>query len=370
MSNGVKYGLLVASPRGKSKNVGDYIQSIAQRQFLPRVDTFIQRDEISQYTNEQKDSVALIMNAWYMWHSENWPPSILINPLPISMHLSPVGYEGLLSKQSISWFKTHEPIGCRDLDTMSILQSRGVAAYFSGCLTLTLNFSYSTVDVYNRKGVCFVDPYIPPINGKYAKLKTLCYIIVAPYSILTLYSRNLRLFSCSWNSAQPFRKRRHLKALFRICQFYKIYSQKFTAQTIRNAEYIPHMVDVNKCPTDEALFDLADQLLKKYARKKYVVTSRIHAGLPCLSMGTPVVFVEHPDVEGKLSNGKRTKGLSDFFYKMTITQSNKLSCEDIFNRVCKLDETFVFENKHVWKKYADQLATRCLNFIHSLESEE
>ena len=50
--------------------------------------------------------------------------------------------------------KENEPIGCRDESTVQTLQGLGIEAYFSGCLTLTLQpFS----DVEKQNYVCLVD---------------------------------------------------------------------------------------------------------------------------------------------------------------------------------------------------------------------
>ena len=37
----------------------------------------------------------------------------------------------------------------------------------------------------------------------------------------------------------------------------------------------------------------AEELLSRYAKAQLVITSRLHCALPCLAMGTPVIFI-HP----------------------------------------------------------------------------
>ncbi|MBN8875078.1 MAG: hypothetical protein J0H67_19750, partial [Rhodospirillales bacterium] len=68
-------------------NLGDEIQSIAARQFLPRVDYYLDREHLSTFFPPKGESVALIMNAWYSHHPENWPPSEIVVPLLIAMHI-------------------------------------------------------------------------------------------------------------------------------------------------------------------------------------------------------------------------------------------------------------------------------------------
>jgi hypothetical protein len=66
-------------------NIGDYIQSIAAEQFLPKVDTHIDRDELSYYDGEP---VKMIMNGWWHFNKGNELPSSKITPLWTSCHIS------------------------------------------------------------------------------------------------------------------------------------------------------------------------------------------------------------------------------------------------------------------------------------------
>lgn len=69
----MKYALLTYS----IENVGDDIQSIAARRFLPRVDYYIDRDQIGEWKNNDKnETVKLIANGWYMRDPFKWPPLI------------------------------------------------------------------------------------------------------------------------------------------------------------------------------------------------------------------------------------------------------------------------------------------------------
>jgi len=68
----VKYGLLTY----RMENIGDEIQSIAARQFLPRVDVYVERDSLNKVVSDEK--IKLIMNGWFTHKPENWPPPPLI----------------------------------------------------------------------------------------------------------------------------------------------------------------------------------------------------------------------------------------------------------------------------------------------------
>lgn len=367
MTDRVRFGLLIVSPEGRNKNIGDYIQTIAQRQFLPYVDDYVQREKVSSYNNDFEQPTALIMNAWYMWHPENWPPSESIIPLPISIHLSPIGSHKMLTTEGVEWFKKHEPIGCRDTETMNLLEKHDIKCYFSACLTLTLYKSFNLINNDNRKGVCFVNPYIPKMGGVKHYINGFVYVLKSPVIIHHLWRKNRNFFVCGWNTSLPYRKHLWLKSLLRAALFYEIYSKKFDDKVLVDAEYINHTVDTNKYPNDNSLLDYAEFLLKKYAIQKYVVTSRIHAGLPCLSLGTPTVFVSHPDIIGESFNGNRLGGLIDFFHCMRLDVNNQFVCDEIFNHQKKLDENFSFDNKVTWKKYASKMIDVCEKFVRQFE---
>lgn len=83
----VKYALYKYS----TENIGNDIQSIAVRRFLPRVDYLIDRDRIGDWHNPNPDEkVRLIANGWYMKSPFCWPPTDpTIHPLVISMYVEP-----------------------------------------------------------------------------------------------------------------------------------------------------------------------------------------------------------------------------------------------------------------------------------------
>lgn len=159
----MKKGLMTQFPfaRGRSfvcKNIGDYIQAVATRQFIDHVDEYIEQEEADKYYPDDKEKIRLVMNGWFQWRSENWPPSDYLLPLLISMHISPLKADDLLTPEGIAFLKKYSPVGCRDYHTKNLLEAHGVPAYFSGCMTLTLGKNYR-VPEDERKGVYVVDPY-------------------------------------------------------------------------------------------------------------------------------------------------------------------------------------------------------------------
>ncbi|MDL2266025.1 polysaccharide pyruvyl transferase family protein, partial [Parabacteroides sp. OttesenSCG-928-G21] len=165
-----KNGLLVMSTKS-GINIGDYIQAVAAKQFFDSIDLFLERERLNQY---EEDPVRLIMNGWFMHEPQNWPPSPAIQPIFVSFHINSIAYDRLLAKQSIDYLKQHEPIGCRDINTMELLQAKGVDAYFSACLTLTLDYKYKSEK--KSKKCYFVDPYMPASRVNISWLVKNCWI--------------------------------------------------------------------------------------------------------------------------------------------------------------------------------------------------
>jgi hypothetical protein len=170
----INFGILVYQnqyTKYSSRNIGDYIQSLAAiniyKKFINKLTNnkyesfpdfvnlvlnnsipnfnfiFIKRDnmhDISQYNGHT--DIITIMNGWWMWpynkdNDISFTIPSNITPIFVSFHI----YNNkLLLDNNIKQFKKFEPIGCRDLKTLEKLQNKGVEAYFSGCLTLTIDF--------------------------------------------------------------------------------------------------------------------------------------------------------------------------------------------------------------------------------------
>ena len=96
----------------KNTNIGDYIQSLAAKQFWDSTNIqYYHRDKLNQYSGA---SAKVIMNGWFTHQPQNWPASANISALFVAFHLNTSAYEKLLSDKSIEYLKKHEPIGCRD----------------------------------------------------------------------------------------------------------------------------------------------------------------------------------------------------------------------------------------------------------------
>lgn len=123
-------------------NLGDHIQVIAADALLERLGQEpafrVDRDRGLDADPEgmaDAGSIGLILNGWFKRGSAGWPPSECYRPIPIGLHLRPRKSPALLSPESIEFFNGAGPVGCRDAFTLDLLQSYGVDAFESNCLT-------------------------------------------------------------------------------------------------------------------------------------------------------------------------------------------------------------------------------------------
>lgn len=321
----IKYGLMGCSR--KQTNVGDYVQAIAAKQYLPTVDVYRDREELNTYKGEE---IKMIMNGWYMHNADNWPPSKSIDPLFVSMHINSSVYDGMTRPESINYFKQHQPIGCRDKATANLLQKHGVDAYFSGCLTLTLGKTYIRKEENVTDEILFIDPLFHYF--------TLGEMFKTPQKLLSRLKRR-RFFE------------------FKLRE--KIFKTQFSKNFLKKAKFVTQIIPET---TVENNFQIADEYLQRLCNAKFVVTSRIHCALPCLAMGTPVIFL-NGGFEGFGDRfNSRFEGLIDFFNRIDISKEGKITRN--FNLHEKIDFKNFPKNKETHKEYAANLIRSCEGFIN------
>lgn len=266
MSDKVKYGLLGT----RSLNIGDDIQMIAARQFLPRVDYYFDRENIDSTRVRSGDTVKMIMNAWYLGWPYNWPyKNKAIDPLFISMYLEqnrPEAIEKFLSKKSRGLFTEHGPVGTRDKTTNDFFRENGIDSYFSGCLTLTLQKSPK---IKKRDFILAIS--LPDEVDEYLRQHSKYPVIVID-NLLAMrdYSPEKRL---------------------------------------RIAEYYLYLYQSARC----------------------VVTTRLHATLPCLALETPVLSLDL-ESDNEFRNDKaRFGGLRELSHHATVSDFLASKSEYDFN---------------------------------------
>lgn len=254
-------------------NIGDDIQALAAKRFLPKDSVPIDRDFSHEFKHPRP--IHAIVNGWFMHTKEkwgdravgkndfkapdkSWPPSSIIDPLLISIHFTNSFAPMALTEEGIEYLSQNGPVGARDLYTLGELEKRGVPSYFSGCLTLTLDEKYKSK---KRNNVIYcVD--IDRECIEYVRANTKSKVVVISHGV--------------------------------------------PGQHIRN---------------NEKRLAYAESLLKKYGKAKCVITTRLHAALPCLALETPVLFLG--------SGGNRFGGLKSLL--RTCTKKEMLSGDFDFN---------------------------------------
>ncbi|MCR5077903.1 MAG: polysaccharide pyruvyl transferase family protein [Prevotella sp.] len=349
----MQYKLLSVSKTSKLKgvvNIGDYIQALASSQYLPQIDGFVDRDEeLKDYHDEP---TAVIMNGWYMHNPKNWPPSEDIIPLFVAFHLNVLAKKEMTSPESIAYLKRHEPVGCRDMATMELLKSHGIEAYFSACMTLTLGKKFHDG---NKNGNTYIVD--PPFSVDFTcvnLVRSLCHGICYWADIRKIWKYKL-LFPHSKN---------FIKRFIKLSLYHKEYSRVFGRDVISNSIYISQENSQYGAglPDDAERLKEAERLVLSYAKAKMVITSRIHCALPCLGLGTPVIYIEkQQDIEASKC---RLNGLKDLFNIVKL-DGNQLKPD--FETSLPVNPGNCPPNKDDYKKYAEALDKRCSEFISATQ---
>lgn len=231
----MKYGLVYSKD---TSNIGDDILTYAGKQFLPKVDYLIDRENMDIFLPIEKEEVSVIINGWFLHNFDHFPPSPYITPLYVGIHFTEDeimgGYEYLKGYTS-ECLKRNQPIGCRDKRTANILSSQGIESCYSGCLTLTLK-PFDNVKASNK--VIFVD--VEQEIMDYVKQ-------VLPKE--TLYD-------------------------------YKTHKLSQGERGIPDWSYRERRLE---------------SYLKEYQAADLVITTRLHCALPCVALGTPVVLLGRYD---------------------------------------------------------------------------
>lgn len=266
----------------KTLNIGDYIQSLAAYQYLPKncMPILIDRDTIQYYHGPK---VKLIMNGWFLIKEGNKFASEQIEPYYISLHIN----NNIADKRIIEYLKKYEPIGCRDTGTYKLLKKKGINAYFSSCLTTTLDINYYKTKNLRTEEIIFT-------NFKYGY-----------YSKADLFIKNLKGYNFS------------------------------------NITYLSHGFSTKINHLER--FRIADNILKKYAKAKLVITTKIHAALPCLALKTPVILVN------KKYDSRRFGGLYNLLNTIGINSKGN------FEIKVKLNKKGLVINPNQYLKYSIKL---------------
>lgn len=314
--------LLIDNPIGEDKgfNVGDDIQVVAAKRFYNDF-KYINKYKLAYYNGEP---AKIIMNGWFCHADMDWPPSDDLKPKYISFHINSAAEQRMLNENGVNYLKAHEPIGCRDITTLAMLKKHNVQAYYSACITLTLQRSRFTQNL-KRKGVIIND--ISYKKTRYLNKNIIKFFLKGDFKKLRTYKKNTKLI------------------------------KNFVLNSFNESDisYTKHSLPLNSEDRD-IRYKTGENLLTKYAEAELVITSRIHCALPCLALGTPVIFID--DSLNHSSERSRLDGLIDFFHIVKI-EGNHLV---IPKEITQLDSLKSLRNKETYKEFRDLIISKLKDF--------
>ena len=109
------------------------------------------------------DGTWMIAFGWHMHPlfdlRYDFPYHPSIRPLFVSFHVNRLD---MLTDEAMAYLRRHGPVGCRDWNTVFLLLSAGIDAFFSGCLTTTVDALFPARDLVYRGGGATALIDVPP----------------------------------------------------------------------------------------------------------------------------------------------------------------------------------------------------------------
>lgn len=224
-------------------NIGDIIQSLVVQSIIHEhgfSPALIDRER----SNDREPVEHAIVNGWFAHDVDNTFPLGVASPLVIGFHLDKWSYEGFVHNQLEKWRSLQWPIGCRDPFTLQFLSSLGLDCYLSGCPTI-LSHKILSSPLFKEFLATSVNH---PIEDEVISNSVLC----IDYNPSTFYNR---LYRKSYEIV-------NISAL--LPPIIQSYSRKVEF-TLQYLSFISNWHGL-------------------------IVTTRLHAILPALSLGKSVIF--------------------------------------------------------------------------------
>lgn len=233
-----------------SLNIGDPIQTYAMKQIYKEMNVDeSELIEISRYQTKNYDGeyALLPFNSFnaiydrYGYPYSTFPLSPKVIPLFISFYL----HSREIEEKILDDFRKFQPIGCRDEETLNNIRNKGIQAYLSGCVTALLPRREKE-----------------PMKGK-------TFFVDVPDSIMQYIPEEIK----------------------------------------KDAEFTTHLIRFTRSSDEEIMTDeeyrrfynhAVSQLNKYRDMASLVITSRLHAAIPCMAMGIPVILISE-NFDGRFS---------------------------------------------------------------------
>lgn len=293
----MEYGLITYI---ETDNLGDDIQSYATAKYLPHIDYYIDRESLHTFHSKNQRQIAVILAGWFLYEHLHWPPSPFIRPLIISTHFD--------TYYSRAWGQP--------LENNLVLEAYGASWL-------------------NRYG---------PVGAR----DNYTLELLRKFYIKSYFS------GCITLTLKPFENvEKHDKIVaVDISKELQGYIAKQTGET---PIFRTHKLALSQYGLEQR-FMLVEEYLKLYQGAKLVVTSRLHAALPAIALGTPVLFVKD----------KR-------FFNRTQTYLPRMNAafeQEIMEGVFSYDFNAPLMNPVSCHDIQSAVSERCTAFISSMERQE
>jgi hypothetical protein len=235
------YGVLRRSDDDNGADFSSEIHGLAALQFLPFVDTFVEKDtwRLSGPCLDQNDTtvrlrryssrVTFLMDQFRLTDKTDWPPADVLNPLIISMDTHSLRSTRTPAGRGLAYLKSHGAVGSLNSSDVVSLAKREIVAYLSAGSSVLMNR--------------YVD------GGRSMSNKT--YMVgVEPGIVKSLMPAHL------------------------LTEAVQIQTRVTAAGSNRAHRFVE-----------------ANSLLEKLSAANVVITSDLNWALPCVGMGVPVVFL-------------------------------------------------------------------------------
>jgi hypothetical protein len=301
----MKYGLYYFK---NTKVLGDDFWAYAQSLFYPRIDYLIDNTTIYNFKSKDNEKVATIVSAFVEplnYEYAFMPPSNIV-PFFVGSYFRSTMWEYIENDCVLKYLKSVGPIGCRSKSNVKKLQSHGIDAYFTGCITLTL----------------------PKVDKKKLTSKYICCVDVPDY-VVDYVKKSVgdnfevrRMSHEIWTWSEEEQKR---------------YSELSIYER----------------------FEKIKRYIEIYANAYCVVTSKLHCAMPCLTQDTPVLLTVPEDGYGVFDMQDR---MGDFFELFHLAYYS-----DFIDGTVKYDFLNPCENKDNWKFFRADIEEAVRLFIKKCE---
>ena len=287
----MKYGLILFK---KSENLGDDIQSYAAMQFLPSVDYIIEREHLDDFCPATEEKVAVILSGWYLYNHLNWPPSPYLYTLPVSIH-----------------FDTEESnVLGKDITQNNVMKGFGRE-------WLKRNEPIGARDWETQK-------------------------LISENGIESYFSSCLTLTLCPYKNLQPHNRIVAVDVGKEVVQYL---SSRLKTGVVERT----HKIYMKNYEFAERM-NMVEERLKFYQGACLVITKRLHAALPCLALGTPVLLVLEENISNRL--------------KTYCSYLNVVKETDLLAGNCNYYFDNPLDNPNKYQYYATALREVCTNYIN------